>query len=114
VDDNGNTYVTGYTKSTDFTTVAAIQAAKGADSCSTPPCADAFVVKVSATGNPLTYSTYLGGSMEDFGNAIVVDGLGGAYIVGYTFSSNFPATPGSFPYVGGSGYADAFVVKIDD
>ena len=114
VDDSGNVYVTGYTKSTNFTTVAAIQSTKGADSCSTPPCADAFVVKVSATGYPLTYSTYLGGSMEDFGNAIVVDGLGGAYIVGYTFSSNFPTTPGSFPYVGGSGYADAFVVKIDD
>ena len=30
------------------------------------------------------------------------------------FSSNFPVTPGSFPFVGVSSYADAFVVKIDD
>jgi len=114
VDDNGSAYVTGYTRSTNFPTAAAIQPVKGADSCGTPPCADAFVVKVNATGNSLIYSTYLGGSAEDYGSAVVVDGLGGAYIVGYTFSSNFPTTPGSFPFVGGSGYADAFVVKIDD
>jgi hypothetical protein len=114
VDDNGNAYITGYTKSTDFTTVAPIQASKGADSCSTPPCSDAFVAKINAAGNALTYSTYLGGSAEDYGTAIVVDGLGNAYIVGYTYSSNFPTTPGSFPYVGASTYADVFVVKIQD
>ncbi|MCI0555950.1 MAG: SBBP repeat-containing protein, partial [Anaerolineae bacterium] len=113
VDDNGNAYVTGYTKSTDFTTLAAIQPNKGTDSCSTPPCADAFVTNVSAAG-ALVYSTYLGGTAEDYGNAIIVDGLGNTYIVGHTFSSNFPTTPNTFPYVGGSGSADTFVVKIND
>jgi len=113
VDDNGNAYVTGYIKSTDFTTLAAIQSVKGTDSCSTPPCADAFVTKVDSTG-ALVYSTYLGGSAQDYGNAIVVNGLGGTYIVGYTYSSNFPTSPNTFPFVGGSGYPDAFVVKIDD
>ncbi len=111
VDDNGNAYVTGYTKSTNFTTLAAIQPAKGADSCSTPPCADAFVTNVSAAGS-LVYSTYLGGSMEDYGNGIVLDGLGTAYIIGHTFSSIFPGAIN--PFTGTAGYADAFVVKIDD
>jgi phosphatidylserine/phosphatidylglycerophosphate/cardiolipin synthase-like enzyme len=111
VDDNGNAYVTGYTKSTDFTTLAAIQGSKGTDSCSAPPCADAFVTKVNSAG-ALAYSTYLGGTAEDYGNAIVLDGMGGTYIVGYTFSSNFPAAIN--PFTGTSGYADAFVVKIED
>jgi len=42
-----------------------------------------------------------------------VDGLGGAYIVGYSYSSNLFTTP-TCPYAGASGYMDAFVVKIDD
>lgn len=114
LDNSGSVYVTGYTRSTNFPTVAAIQPVKGTDSCNAPPCADAFVAKVDPTGSSLIYSTYLGGGDEDYGSMVVVDGLGGAYIVGYTFSSNFPTTPGSFPYVGGSSYADAFVVKIED
>jgi hypothetical protein len=111
VDDNGNAYITGYTKSTDFTTLAAIQPAKATDSCSTTPCADAFITKVSAAG-ALVYSTYLGGTAEDYSNAIVVDGLGNTYITGYTYSSNFPGALNQF--TGGSGYSDGFIVKIDD
>jgi hypothetical protein len=66
---------------------------------------------VSAAG-ALVYSTYLGGTGEDYGNAIVVDGLGGAYIAGQTLSSNFPSATN--PFIGAAGYSDAFVVKIDD
>jgi len=112
VDDSGNAYITGYTKSTDFTTLAAIQPTKGTDSCSAPPCSDAFVTKVNPAGSALVYSTYLGGGSEDYGNMIVLDGLGGAYIVGYTFSTDFPVTLDLS--VGNNSYSDAFVVKIDD
>jgi hypothetical protein len=111
VDDSGNAYVTGYTKSTNFNILAAIQPAKAADSCATAPCADAFVTKVNAAG-ALVYSTYLGGTMEDYGHGIVVDGLGNTYVVGHTFSSNFPGAIN--PFTGTAGYADAFIVKIDD
>ena len=44
----------------------------------------------------LSYSTYLGGSGYDAGTAIAVDGAGNAYITGFTRSSNFPVTAGSF------------------
>jgi hypothetical protein len=111
VDDSGSAYVTGFTKSTNFNTFAAIQASKATDSCSGVPCPDAFVTKVSAAGT-LVYSTYLGGTAEDYGNAIVVDGRGGAYIVGQTLSSNFPDATN--PFTGAAGYSDAFVVRVDD
>jgi len=111
VDDNGNAYVTGYTKSSNFNTLAPIQPNKGIDSCSTPPCSDAFVTSVNASG-ALTYSTYLGGSAEDYGSAIVFNGLGSVYITGYTFSTNFPVTDGTG--ISSTGYSDVFVVKIDN
>jgi hypothetical protein len=38
----------------------------------------------------LVYSTYLGGTGDDFSNGIAVDSLGNAYVVGITDSPNFP------------------------
>ena len=45
---------------------------------------DAFVVKLDAAGTGLRYATFLGGSGEDYGNGIAVDGAGQAYVTGYT------------------------------
>jgi uncharacterized repeat protein (TIGR01451 family) len=63
----------------------------------------------------LAYSSYLGGSAGDYGNAIAVDGAGNAYVVGQAGSTNFPTTAGSFqPAISGDlGYTDAFVTKIN-
>ena len=55
---------------------------------------DAFVTKLSPAGNSLVYSTYLGGSGDEYGYGIAVDGAGSAYVTGQTYSSDFPtATP---------------------
>ena len=54
--------------------------------------ADAFVTKFNATGSALDYSTFLGGSSNDQGNAIAVNGAGNAYVTGSTGSSNFPTS----------------------
>ena len=51
---------------------------------------DAFVTKLSPAGNALVYSTYLGGSDDDYGYGIAVDAAGAAYVTGYTYSTNFP------------------------
>jgi hypothetical protein len=51
---------------------------------------DAFAVKLSPDGSKLLYSTYIGGSQGDRGDAIALDGAGNAYITGYTYSTDFP------------------------
>src|SRR5438876_6210356 len=64
----------------------------------------------------LSYSTYLGGSQDDYGWGIAVDALGNAYATGIV-SANFPTTPGAFQTecAGGgfSGCTSAFVTKLD-
>ena len=51
---------------------------------------DAFVAKFNASGSALVYSTYLGGSGDDYGLGIALDSSGNAYVTGYTVSTNFP------------------------
>jgi len=112
VDNLGNAYITGETESIDFPLENEIQPLKGGDLCTDPPCDDAFVVKVNPDGTALIYSTYLGGDAEDIGMGITVDALGGAYIVGYTYSLNFPVTNGSG--IASTTYKDVFIAKIFD
>jgi hypothetical protein len=88
VDGLGNVYVTGETKSSNFPTAGAFQAALGANP--EGPRTDAFVAKLNATGSALVYSTYLGGDGNDSGWGIAVDANGNAYVTGSTTSFGFP------------------------
>ncbi len=115
VDSTGNAYVTGYTNSVNFpTTSGAYQTACGGGCSGTT--VDAFVSKIDPTGSFLVYSTYLGGTANDYGNGITLDASGNAFIVGQTFSTNFPTTAGAFqtkcsPDNCASG--DVFVTELD-
>ncbi|MGQ0570273.1 MAG: DUF7948 domain-containing protein [Armatimonadota bacterium] len=104
VDAAGNAYVTGDTSSTNFPTANALQSASGGGS-------DAFVTKLNPVGSALVYSTYLGGSGDDFGLAIAVDAWGNAYVAGATASTNFPTTAGVFDTTA-NGLNDAFIARI--
>ncbi len=106
VDSNGNAYVTGQTQSTNFpTTAGALQTANAG-------AFDAFVTKISADGSTLVYSTYIGGSGNDSGNAIAVDASGDAFVAGGTTSTNFPHTAGAFQ-TGLAGALNAFVLELN-
>jgi hypothetical protein len=107
VDSSGATYITGYTYSSDFpTTPTAFDTTMNSTM-------DAFVVKLSATGSTLLYSTLLGGNNDwDQGHDIVVDSGGKAYVTGVTWSSDFPTTPGTFDTTLSTD-GDVFVTKLD-
>jgi len=106
VDSSGNAYVTGATNSANFpTTAGACQAAFGG-------AVDVFVTKLNSSGSALIYSTYLGGSKDDWGQAIALDSPGNAYVAGYTSSTNYP-TANAFQATYGGGNTDAFVTKIN-
>src|ERR1051325_5681379 len=51
---------------------------------------DAFVTKLNPSGSGLLFSTLVGGTNDDFGNGIAVDGNGDIAIAGSTFSTDFP------------------------
>ena len=90
VDNSGYVYVTGQTWAVDFPTQNPLHAANNS------PTWTAYVTKLNPTGTGLLYSTYLGGSGNDEADAIAIDAGGNAYIVGQTFSGDFPTTLGSF------------------
>jgi hypothetical protein len=107
IDSSGNAYITGYTYSTDYDiTAGAFQTTYGGG------VYDAFVTKLNSTGTALLYSTYIGGSNDDYGNAIAIDGSGNVYITGQTFSTDYYVTPGAFQTTNG-GFSDAFVTKLN-
>ena len=105
VDDSGSAYVVGSTWCSNFPTVNPIQASNAGSR-------DLFIAKVNPAGTALVYSTYLGGSNNDEGNGIALDGTGSAYITGYTSSTDFP-TSNAIQGTHGGGSWDAFVTKLN-
>jgi MBG domain (YGX type)/Chitobiase/beta-hexosaminidase C-terminal domain/Bacterial Ig-like domain (group 1)/Beta-propeller repeat len=131
VNSSGNAYVTGFTTSTDFPiTSGAYQTTNNA---STNVGANAWVAEFNSTGTSLVYSTYLGGSgivstsnapardagagiPGDAATGIALDATGDVYVTGYTLSTNFPVTSGSFQTennAAGNGRTTGFVSEIN-
>jgi hypothetical protein len=105
VDGTGSAYLVGETKSTDFPTDDPQQSTNGGLS-------DAFVTVYNPSGSAHLYSTYLGGSKDEYGIGIAVDGGGNAYATGYTESTNFPVQSPLQANHGGS-FGDGFVTKFN-
>ena len=111
VDANGNAYIAGATWSRNF------PATEGAfDTSFNSPAngetADAFVIKLSADGSNLVYSTFLGTLGSDIGAEIDIDAAGAAYVIGGTSSKAFPTTPNAFD-TSYNGRDDTFIAKLD-
>jgi len=103
VDPSGSAYVTGQTVSPGFSTKNAYQSNFAGNR-------DAFVTKLNPGGTALAYSTYLGGTGQDYGYAIALDSSGSAYVTGQTDSGDFPAKNAYQPNNGGG--LNAFVTKL--
>jgi len=74
---------------------------------------DAFVTKLNPSGTEVLYNAVFGGSSNDRGLAIAVDAEGAAYVVGSSFSDDFPTTPGSAQPSFGGGSQDGFIAKLN-
>lgn len=108
LDTNNNIYIVGSASSTNFpvTRASLIGSLRATNSGGS----DVFVTAFKADGSALLYSTYLGGSQNDFGYGIAVDAAGNAYITGQTLSTNFPNFAARQKSLNGTN--DAFLVKI--
>ncbi|MCC7431050.1 SBBP repeat-containing protein [bacterium] len=106
VSDSENIFVTGYTYSTDFpTTIGAYDTSHNGN-------VEIFITKANSNGSALVYSTFLGGSSEDKGFFLSLDGSGNCYVIGFTGSNDFPTTVGAYDTLQ-NGSSDAFVTKLN-
>jgi beta-propeller repeat-containing protein len=114
----GSVYVTGTTFSTNFPSTNpivfnGITYTNLNTQTNFTAASDAFVSRLDPAGSPLVYSTYLGGSNNDGGLQIAVDGAGNAFVTGYTFSKNFPTNTITTPPSPATNFVShAFVTEI--
>lgn len=120
VDGSGDAYTTGQTSQDDTTTTPAVPypTTNGAFSTTynTSATSNGFVTELNAAGSSLVYSTFLGGSTQDFGGGITVDASKNAYVSGMTLSTDFPTTSNAIQTQlngnGTTGHPDAFVTEV--
>ncbi|MFN7976395.1 MAG: SBBP repeat-containing protein [Acidobacteriota bacterium] len=106
VDGTGAAYLSGWTGSTDYPLVNPLQGTYGGGGF------DIMVTKLNPAGSALVYSTFIGGSGNDYGDGIFVDGTGSVYLAGATESTDFP-TASPYQSAFGGGIRDAIALKID-
>ena len=107
VDDVNRAYVTGLTGSFDFP----LQAAPGAPLLRGQNVInEAFLLALNSTGTGLVFSTFLGGSGQDFGHAVTLDTARNIYVTGPTTSADFATT--TDVQAGLRGGFDVFLTKV--
>jgi Big-like domain-containing protein/ASPM-SPD-2-Hydin domain-containing protein/beta-propeller repeat-containing protein len=129
VDSAGAAYITGSTLSSDLQTTAGAYQTKygGAPAGTTlcfqsldlsilqqPTCGDVFLAKIdpSKTGAAqLVFSTYLGGSANDFAYSLALDSQKNVWLIGDTNSTDFPFTSDAY-YTSIPGAVSMFLSEI--
>jgi uncharacterized protein (TIGR03437 family) len=126
VDASGNIYLTGSTSTQNLKTTAGAFQTRYAGYSTLPfeieqLYGDAYVAKINPSSPLPIYLTYLGGTQNDAGTGIAVDGSGNAYVTGWTDSYDFPQAgsplQSTFGGDGGQGlyifYGDAFLAVLN-
>ena len=103
-DDSGNIYIVGYTNSNDFPVRGPYSGQVGG--------VDAVVSKFTSDGRTLLYSTYLGGTLDDYGDSVVIDPSGNICLAGPTASYDFPVYRAYKKSHGSPGTDDCFLTKL--
>jgi hypothetical protein len=106
LDDSGNVYVTGWTASGFPTTGGAYDTSYNGGTY------DVIISKLDGNLSTLLASTYIGGSGQDEGVSLTLDGSGNVYVTGYA-TSGFPTTGGAYDTSYNGGTYDGFVSKLD-
>jgi fibronectin type 3 domain-containing protein len=90
VDSSDDVWLAGTTDSFTFpVTVDAYMDMKPGD-------CDIYLLKLAGNGSTLLYSTYFGGSLDDYAVSITFDSFGNIWGTGATVSGNFPTTPNAY------------------
>jgi hypothetical protein len=118
VDTAGDIYVAGLTYSTNFPTTTNALNQTGPSNGNINGTAFVSAINPANAGiGALVYSTYLGGTGGDGGEAIAADLTGGnVYVTGYTLSTDFPMTAPSTAYqttMNSASGGNAFLARLD-
>ena len=105
LDGKGGLFAVGYTKSNDFPVHDPVQSDLRGGS-------DLFLARLQASDLAIAFSTYLGGSGDDSGWGVAVDGTGAPVVAGTTDSRDLPVSGEAFQKKAQGG-SDAFVARLD-
>lgn len=96
-------------------TTGAVQRTYGGGSARAPanlPC-DITISKYDSAGTTLLWATYVGGASDEYPHSLVVNQDDDLYILGTTYSDDFPTTSDAYDK-SHNGNADIVVVKISE
>jgi fibronectin type 3 domain-containing protein len=103
-DASGDVWLTGETMSSDFPlTSDAID--------SQLDSVEVFLLKLARNGSTLLYSTFIGGTDVELGQAIIIDTQGNLWLTGVTMSLDFPTTLNAYDN-SSNGDLDLFLVNL--
>ncbi|MFW9992606.1 MAG: fibronectin type III domain-containing protein [Candidatus Odinarchaeota archaeon] len=110
IDPAGDVWISGTVDSYDFpTTPNALYRTRGGGSSTRH---DIILLKIDANSDSIVYSTFIGGSLSDYGEYLVIDSDWSIWMSGYEMSTDFPFTADAYDPDYNGGVSDAYLLSI--